>query len=220
MFMMGKRVFILMALAFLAGQTGCETMKKKSAETPSGWTSLNPAGPRIISRAEWGAKPPRAERFKVHQPKTITLHHAGVVQDPKKDPVKTMRGLQAWCMRDRPWGDLPYHYCIDMQGRIYEGRADMIAGDTNTEYDPTGHLLVEVMGNYEEQVPSEAQLRAVVETMAWLCRKYDVDPETIRSHRDHSTQTVCPGKNLYVYIENGYFIREVKALLEKDRKAE
>jgi hypothetical protein len=36
------------------------------------------------------------------------------------------------------------------------------------------------------------------------------------SHKDYSAQTVCPGANLYRYLENGYF-RERVALRLKQR---
>ncbi len=171
--------------------------------------------PQIIGRVEWGAKPPVGE-LKAHKPDRITLHHGGVVQPPEREPRQSLRNLQAWCLRERNWGDIPYHYSIDMQGRIYECRADILAGDTNTEYDPTNHVLVEVMGNYEEQVPTQTQLDAIVQLMAFICRKYAISPQTIKSHKDYSAVTVCPGKNLYKYIENGYFIQEVTALLVRE----
>jgi hypothetical protein len=36
-----------------------------------------------------------------------------------------------------------------------------------------------------------------------------VPVERIASHRDYSGQTVCPGKNLYQYVESGYFREKV-----------
>jgi hypothetical protein len=46
-----------------------------------------------------------------------------------------------------------------------------------------------------------------------VSKKYKIPYETIASHRDHSKQTTCPGKNLYAYLENGYIKERVKALL-------
>lgn len=211
---------VMMKSLLLSGITLClilQSIQSEAEEVKSATeSSLQLASiPRIINRVEWGAQPPRGE-FKLHQPNCITLHHGGVYQDPRKDPVQSLRNLQAWCMRERNWGDIPYHYSIDMQGRIYECRADNLAGDTNTEYDPTDHVLVEVMGNYEEQIPTQEQLEAVVQIMAYICKKYNISPETIKSHKDYSAMTVCPGKNLYPYIENGYFIREVTAQLQRE----
>jgi hypothetical protein len=120
-----------------------------------------------------------------------------------------MRNLQIWSRSEKKWIDLPYHYVIDLEGKIYEGRDIQYAGDTNTEYDPSGHALIEVVGNFEEVEPNQEQLDAVVKTMTWLAVKYSVPVDSIRAHKDYSAMTVCPGKNLYRYIENGYFRENV-----------
>ena len=121
-----------------------------------------------------------------------------------------LRNLQKWSRETKHWLDIPYHYIIDLDGKIYEGRKIDYAGDTNTEYDPTGHALIEVVGNFEEVEPNRQQLRCggsadgaagAVSTMWPL--------DHIASHRDFSTQTVCPGANLYRYVQDGYFRHKV-----------
>jgi len=92
---------------------------------------------------------------------------------------------------------------IDLKGNIYEARPSNIPGDTNTEYDPTSHLLVEVMGNYEIQTFSDVQLTSMIDLIKFLSIRFNVATDNIKTHRDYSTQTVCPGKNIYQYFENG-----------------
>ncbi len=108
------------------------------------------------------------------------------------------------------WIDIPYHYVIDLNGTIYRGRDIAFAGDTNTTYDPAGHALIEVVGNYEEIEPNAAQLDAVVALMTMLAAKYSLPPEMIRGHRDYVRDTVCPGKKLHRYLENGFFRDRVR----------
>jgi hypothetical protein len=172
---------------------------------------------RIVSVAQWGgtaADPALARR---HQISRITLHHQGEPFPHGKDPVKYLRGLQAWSRSTKHWLDIPYHYVIDLEGRIYEGRKLEYAGDTNTGYDPTGHALIEVVGNFEEVEPNRQQLDAVVDLMALLAAKYKVPVERIAGHRDHSAQTVCPGANLYRYLQDGYFRGRVAQRLKSGR---
>ncbi|MBL8525213.1 MAG: N-acetylmuramoyl-L-alanine amidase [Betaproteobacteria bacterium] len=173
-------------------------------------TTIDDTERRIISVAQWGGTPADESRARRHTINRITLHHAGVAFPRGKDPIAYMQNLQRWSRDTRKWLDLPYHYVIDLDGNIYEGRNIKFAGDTNTEYDPAGHALIEVVGNFEEVEPNEAQLAAVVETMAMLAAKYRVPVEKIEGHKDHSRQTVCPGKNLYRYLENGYFRDRVR----------
>ena len=171
--------------------------------------SMNEVEEEIISVQQWGGTPSIDSLAKKHQLKNITLHHAGVPFPKEKDIIQYMRNLQSWSRREKKWIDLPYHYVIDLEGKIYEGRNINYAGDTNTEYDPAGHALIEVVGNFEEVEPNQAQLDAVVRTMTFLAVKYNVPVDSIRGHKDYSTKTSCPGKNLYPYLQNGYFKENV-----------
>lgn len=113
------------------------------------------------------------------------------------------------------WADIPYHYLIDLDGNVYEGRDVNYAGDTNTEYDPSGHALIVVLGNFEEVDPNSAQLNAVTATMTMLAKRFNIAVDKIAGHKDFSAQTVCPGKALYPYLQNGYFQQRVTQDLKK-----
>jgi hypothetical protein len=150
-----------------------------------------------------------------HKIKMITLHHAG---DPKPmttkdDPVKKLRGLQAWGQKDKNWWDVPYHFIVALDGTIYEGRDWHYLGETNTKYDQTGHLLIMVMGNYEIQEPNQAQIKAVTDLMAWGVQEFSVPLDKIYGHRD-LTETLCPGKYLYPYLKDGAFQNGIRQRLE------
>jgi N-acetyl-anhydromuramyl-L-alanine amidase AmpD len=73
------------------------------------------------------------------------------------------------------------------------------------------------VGNFEEVEPNRQQLDAVVRLMAMLAHKYDVPLDHIASHRDFSTQTVCPGANLYRYVKDGYFRHKVALRLAQEQ---
>jgi hypothetical protein len=164
---------------------------------------------RIVSVAQWGGTPADESAARRQQITHITLHHQGEPFPVGKDPVQYLRNLQSWSRKTRHWLDIPYHYIIDLDGRIYEGRKLEFAGDTNTEYDPAGHALIEVVGNFEEVRPNPQQLDAVVDLMALLAVRYKVSIDAIAGHKDYSTNTVCPGVNLYRYLQDGYFRQKV-----------
>jgi hypothetical protein len=168
---------------------------------------------RIVSVAEWGGTPADESRARRHTIERITLHHEGVPHRADRDPTEYLRSLQNWSRKTKGWIDIPYHYVVDLQGRIYEARDIAFAGDTNTEYDPAGHALIEVVGNLDEVEPNAAQLDAVARVMTLLAMKYKVPLEAIRGHRDYAPGTVCPGKHLYKYLENGYLRDKVRANL-------
>jgi hypothetical protein len=179
--------------------------------------SLSDVEHSIIPVAAWGgtpADPAQAHRQTITH---ITLHHQGEPYKPGTDPQQYLRNLQNWSRGTKHWLDIPYHYIIDLDGKIFEGRKIAYAGDTNTEYDPTGHALIEVVGNFEEVEPNQQQLDAVVKLMAMLAQKYKVPLDHIASHRDFSKQTVCPGANLYRYVQDGYFRRKVALRLAQEQ---
>jgi hypothetical protein len=172
----------------------------------------------IITTEQWGGTPAVDSLARKHSIVYITLHHAGVPFPEGKDIIQYMRNLQSWSRSEKKWIDLPYHFVIGLDGTVYEGRDINYAGDTNTEYDPAGHALIEVVGNFEEVEPNQKQLDAVVKTMAMLSIQYNVPVDSIRAHRDYSTRTVCPGKNLYQYMQNGYFHEKVKETSDSIKK--
>lgn len=173
----------------------------------------------IVPVSSWGGTPADATRARRHTIDHITLHHQGEPYKPGTDPQQYLRNLQNWSRATKHWLDIPYHYIIDLDGKIYEGRKIEYAGDTNTEYDPMGHALIEVVGNFEEVEPNQQQLDAVVRLMAMLAKKYGVTLDRIASHRDFSNETVCPGANLYRYVQEGYFRHKVALKLAQARSA-
>ena len=149
-----------------------------------------------------------------HKITHVTLHHTGDAQPlkPTDDPVAKLRGLQSWGARDRNWWDVPYHYLMDLDGHIYEGRDWRFMGETNTTYDPGGHFLISIIGNYERQEPTQAQLDAIADLMAWAFQEFDVPIDRLGGHYNYAT-TGCPGKNLRKYLEDGTFRRMVLSRL-------
>lgn len=174
----------------------------------TGCASIQPPAPSIVSVDAWGGTPASAP-VPTHRISKITLHHQGEVWKDGADVEAYLRRLQQWSRLTKRWADIPYHYVIAPDGRIYAARPLTQAGDTNTEYDPRGHALVMLVGNFEEQQPTPAQLGAAVELTAWLAREHRLGLDDIASHKDYSAQTVCPGKHLYAHLESGWFRAEV-----------
>lgn len=164
---------------------------------------------KIYARQDWYSLPIKTG-YKQHMIQKITLHHGGVEYKKGRKTDQYLRSLQFWSRRDRPWPDIPYHFIVDLEGKIWEGRPLQFSGDTNTEYNPTGHVLIVLVGNYEIQEVSEKQLDATISLMVSLCREYNLNPDEIAGHKDYSNNTDCPGKNLYRYLEDGTIVNEVK----------
>lgn len=167
----------------------------------------------IVSQKDWGGSP-FSDTARLHSISSITLHHGGELYKGDKPTPEYLRQFQEWCRTEKKWVDIPYHYLVDLEGRVFEGRAIRYAGDTNTKYDPAGHALICVLGNYEIQEPTIEQLENVASLMAHVAATYAVPLDRIKGHRDVADSTVCPGQNLYQYLSNGWFQNRVAAKLK------
>lgn len=184
-------VFIIIIINCLACSSGKLISNKDLAVT-------------ILPRSDWNALDPKL--YKEHIPVRITVHHEGTRFDKSGDPAQKIHNIQVWGMGpDRNWADIPYHFLIAPDGRIYEGRNVFTVGETNTEYDPTGHLLITCLGNYEEQEVSQETLNSLKKMIRYASTRYQIPVDSLRTHKDYSKQTNCPGKNLYKYFTEGYF---------------
>jgi hypothetical protein len=198
---LSMRLTALSCLAFLG--VSLATLPARAAEP------LAAVERAIVPVAAWGGTPAEAARARRHAITRITLHHQGEPFKAGADPQAYLRRLQTWSRSSKGWLDIPYHYVIDLDGRVYAARDIDFAGDTNTAYDPLGHALVVVVGNFEDVEPNARQLDAVVDLMALLAAKHKVSLDAIKSHRDHASDTVCPGANLYRYVKDDYFRHQV-----------
>jgi hypothetical protein len=185
-------------IAALAFFVGC-------APAPS--TQIIPSTVRYVSRADWGAHAPVLP-MKEHVPTRLTIHHTGEPQAPNRTLEQKLRGLQAFSQRDdsldsgkkKPaWADIPYHFYLATDGSIGEGRDWHYSGDTNTTYDPTGHLLLVIEGSFDRDTLTTAQRRTLDIVVPALAKRFHIPPERLASHKDFA-ETSCPGKNVYAEL--------------------
>jgi hypothetical protein len=152
----------------------------------------------LIERAEWGSTDSLVESNR-HEIKFITIHHGGEIFEDDKNTYVYLKNLQNWSRFARKWMDVPYHYIIDRKGKIFEGRPLDYRGDTNTAYDPTGHALIVLLGNFEEQEVKIEQIASLKIVTEYLALNESVSSSLIKTHKDY-TETLCPGKLLTEYL--------------------
>lgn len=170
-------------------------------------SAIIPDGIRYVPRAEWGASPPVLP-MRRHVPVRLTIHHTGTRSAAGRTIESKLAGLQRFSQRQdsladgrlKPaWPDVPYHFYVSVDGAVAEGREWQYVGDSNTPYDPTGHLLVVVEGNFEAEAVSVPQLRTLEALIPSLARHFRIAPDALASHRDYA-QTLCPGRQLYAEL--------------------
>lgn len=166
-------------------------------------TAASAHGAEVMSRSEWGAKKPVLE-MKRQTPARITVHHTATRGKHGLSIVRKMKSLQAFSQSKskladgrtkEAWADIPYHFYIAVDGTVAEGRQVGFVGDTNTKYDPAGHITIVVEGNFETEKPTLEELSALKALIGDLSRDYGIPAGRIGTHKDFA-QTACPGKNL------------------------
>lgn len=191
----------------LASMLAAGTLSGAVASEPSASQPQPAVELEILRRPQWKAKEP-AGPMTAHEPVFITVHHTGAPANRRHPLAVKLRSLQEFSQKPgkldsgrlKPaWADLPYHYYIDVSGEIGEGRDPGFAGDTNTNYDPRGHIGVVLEGNFEAADPTPEQLTALEDLLVWLTAKRRIPVTAIRGHRQLA-QTLCPGSRLLALL--------------------
>ena len=158
----------------------------------------------VITREDWKANPPVMEIIP-HKPQFITIHHTGMPQKPDLSIEKKLQALQQFSQKDSPmadgsikkaWPDVPYHFYIATSGKIAEGRDINFQGDSNTDYDLNGHVLIVVEGDFNKEKLLPEQWESLKRLVSFISSEYDISRETISGHKDQA-ETTCPGSDLY-----------------------
>jgi hypothetical protein len=164
----------------------------------------------VIPRAAWGAKPVRGA-LRPHAVRILTVHHSAQFAPDVSSAPARIRGYQAY-HQSRGFPDLAYHFVVDRAGNVYQGRDPGTVGSTFTKYDPAGHFLALLDGNFEAQTPSSEQMTALATLLAWASQAYSVAPETIGAHRDYAA-TACPGRAVVRLLQDGSLRAQVRNVL-------
>jgi hypothetical protein len=141
--------------------------------------------------------------------KLIVVHHTAIANAGDSRPgVEKVRALYAYHANSRGWGDIGYHYVIDSDGQIYQGKAggDYVVGG-HAYCNNIGTIGIAMLGNFDEEDPSEAQVHSLQWLINDLADVYNINVNKqvefhgvmrtpVVGHRD-LLSTDCPGYFLY-----------------------
>jgi N-acetylmuramoyl-L-alanine amidase len=168
----------------------------------------------ILTRKEWGAREPNHEApdeygfaSRPTEPEwyiypgdladiyqTIAIHHSASLLANNE----TMHSIQDLHMDRNGWADIGYHYGIDKDGLIYEGR-DIGSRGSSVAGHNTGTIGVVVMGNFEVDEPLEVQLTALQMLVNALTITYR--PTHLAAHSEFNPESLCPGRNMFIHLD-------------------
>lgn len=118
----------------------------------------------------------------------IYIHHSAL---PMNKGIEEIRRLHI----ARGFEDIGYHFVIDCNGKIWEGRLIDEEG-AHVKSNNVESVGICVCGNFEEEEPHPSQVEALEELIASLGK--ELGKLQILGHRDYpESDTVCPGRYLY-----------------------
>ena len=159
----------------------------------------------VITRDQWGARRTRCSSRDSRRYR-MTIHHTS--SGSGGDSPSRMRGFQRYHMDSRGWCDIGYHFLVDLDGRIYEGRPLDLRGAHVGRHN-TGNIGISLIGcfeprncptrSYGRNSPTDAMIQSAGRLVATLSQLYGITRNTtnVKGHKQWSgASTDCPGINV------------------------
>jgi len=159
----------------------------------------------IIPRAAWGARHGRGFGPAPVPAQEVWLHHSVTVAPdlvpPYDDDDRAIRTIED-IGEERFGGGIPYTFLVTPAGRVYEGHGVDRRGAHTKGRNTVGRAVC-LVGDYETQRPSEAQVDAVAALLVHgKAEGWWRDARLAGGHRDApGAATACPGHHAYAQIE-------------------
>ena len=174
----------------------------------------------IVKRDDWYCPDGKsAPKIKAQNSAHHLIIHHTATNNSFEDFPAMVRCIWNFHAFTNGWSDLGYHYLIDPNGVIYEGKAggDNSVG-THFSCANTGTIGIAMLGNYMDSQPSEKMIESLQTLLAMKCKQLSLDPNgksfhastrlnlpTISGHREANESTAgtvcagtkCPGDYLY-----------------------
>jgi hypothetical protein len=178
---------------------------------------------QLVTRAQWGARPPKQRQLLVkHDQRGTAVHYSGSDADELADHsrcARRVRSIQDFHMDGRGWSDIAYSYLACKHGTVYEGRGRGIrtaAQGTNAGND--GYHAVCFLGDDTANRDDVTDLgRAAIKDAVHWCNAW----AGVAGVRPHSSfhSTGCPGDDLRAWIAAGMPVHEEDdmALSDQDK---
>jgi len=155
---------------------------------------------KIVSRSEWGARPPVGKRVSVPAAERacVVIHHTTGETLGKGDPAAWVRSIQRFHQSVRGWADVGYHWLVAGDGTVFEGRGWDVVGAHCPGHNTDGWGIA-LLGDGSDVVPEDA-LESIGELLG-LAEQRAGHPLALLGHRD-ARQTACPGDALYAWVHD------------------
>lgn len=116
----------------------------------------------------------------------LVIHHSAV--PPSVGP----RRIAEYHVTKQDWPGIGYHFLIGENGTIFQGNALETISYHAVQANPRG-VGISFLGNFTQDVPPPAQLRAGAHLIAWLMERLGIALVDVKGHKEFM-DTACPGR--------------------------
>ncbi|GAA1994126.1 peptidoglycan recognition protein family protein [Kitasatospora viridis] len=165
---------------------------------------------KFVSRAEWGALPPKQPWTYVAGAQGVKIHYEGTevpadLVDHHELCAGRVRAIQAMHLADptQGWIDIAYSALTCCHGFVFEGRGahHENGANGNQPLNLAHYAVCAMIGDSGLTEPNDALLDGLCDAIDWLRREGGAGSE-VKGHRD-GYPTECPGDPLYAWVQRG-----------------
>lgn len=167
---------------------------------------------KLVSRSEWGARPPRYSLAYIASTQGVKIHYEGayVAKSLAEPAAHTacaghMRDIQLSHLNNKKenYSDIAYNAVVCPHGYVFEGRGThrRTGANGNQSLNLQDYAVCTMLGNSGLVQPTDAMLDGVVDAVEWLRSSGDAGSRVL-GHRD-GWATACPGEPLYTWVTLG-----------------
>ncbi len=163
----------------------------------------SPSPAKVLARSKWAqGEPATSQMNRLSAVRYITVHHDGM--DPFFDTDQRVTAARIEAIRRahrrRGWGDIGYHYVVDRAGRVWEGRSLRYQG-AHVKNHNYANIGIVVLGHFDRQQPSQAQLASVRQLVGSLMDRFHVPTSRVYTHQELAP-TRCPGRYFQQFMSS------------------
>lgn len=186
------------AMAEARRSLGSERPPTSVASAPGGSIPKDPRNilAEIHTRSDWGARPTKSNSSPMEPIRAVTVHHAAMDRPAPGRASSQIRSIQSAHQNDEGWADIGYHFLVDPEGGIWEGRPlntqGAHAGDSESN---RGNIGVCLLGNFDLSSVPSSQAAALERLLDRLRDHFRLTRSDVVPHSRYRS-TACPGRSL------------------------
>uniref|UniRef100_H3BXH0 Peptidoglycan recognition protein 5 n=1 Tax=Tetraodon nigroviridis TaxID=99883 RepID=H3BXH0_TETNG len=163
------------------------------------------AAESVISRAEWGAVPPKSRAELDGPARKAVVHHTALAKCSGLSGCRDLlRSIQRFHMDERGFDDIGYNFLVGCDGSVFQGRGWGVVGAhaKGHNHDSVG---IAFMGNYNEDAPSSEAVSAVRRLLQSGLSQGFLQPASLCWDTETWAAQSVRGDKLYAVLSERYF---------------